>query len=151
MLPFRLKSVASLTERDFVESSVWACYYEPDDIDTIAGFGFDRSEVQNAIRATGYSDDYAFPLPPEAVNAPLNYVYCSIRAETRGGNKLIGYVIGPCIAVYFQGKLYAFNSALRERSLVAARELAAALSEQAVFPIQYEVVATAEQREADLW
>ena len=151
MLPFRPKPVAALTERDFVESSVWACYYEPDDIDTIAEFGFNRSEVQTAIQAIGYSDDYAFPLPPQAANVPLNYVYCSIRAETRGGNKLVGYVTGPCMAIYFQGKLYSFNSALRERSLATARELAAALGEQSVFPIQYEVVATSEQREADLW
>ena len=127
MLPFRLKPVASLSERDFVESSVWACYYEPDDVDTIAGYGFDRSEVLNAIRATGYSDDYVFPLPPEAASASLNYVHCSIRAKTRGGNELVGYVTGPCIAVYFQGRLYSFNSALRESSLATARELASAL------------------------
>lgn len=151
MPPFRVKPVASLTERDFIESSVWACYYEPDDIDTIARFGFDRSEVQSALQATGYSDDYAFPLPSEAADAPLNYVQCSIRAETRGGRALVGYTSGPCIAVYFQGKLYSFNPGLRQPSLAAARELAAALGENAVFPIQYEVVATSEKKEADLW
>lgn len=151
MLPFRLKPLASLTESDFIESSVWACYYEPDDIEAIAEFGFDRDEVLRAIQAIGYSDDYAFPLPPEAANAHLNYVYCSIRAETRGGSRLVGFVTGPCVAVFFQGKRYSFNSALRDLSLVTARELAAELGEQVVFPIQYEVVATAERREVDLW
>lgn len=151
MQPFRLKPIASLTEGDFVESSVWACYYEPDDVDAIAGFGFDRSEVQKSLRATGYSDDYAFPLPGEAASAPFHYVYCSIRAETRGGSKLVGFITGACTAVYFRGKRYSFNSALREISLVTARELALALGEQAIFPIRYEVVATGEQKEADFW
>jgi hypothetical protein len=151
MRPFLIKPVASLTESDFIEYPVWACYYEPDDVETLVNLGFDKREVEQALEATGYSDDYAFPLPPEAVHAPLNYIHCSVRATTRGGNKLVGYVTGPCVAVYFQGKLYSFNSNLRERSLATARELANALGEKVVFPMQLEVVATSAREEADLW
>lgn len=147
---FCIKPVASLTESDFVDYAVWAFYYEPDDVETLVGLGYDKREVQKALEATGYSDEYAFPLPPEAAHAPLNYIQRSIRATTHGGSKLVGYFAGPCIAVYFQGKLYSFNGNLRERSLATARDLANALGESAVFPIQFEVVATSTREQADL-
>lgn len=151
MRELHIKPVNALTERDFVEHPVWACYYEPDEVETLVDLGFDRLSVLQALKATGYSDEYAFPLPSEAADAPLNYLYCSVTATTRGGNKLVGYITGPCVAVYFQGKLYAFNSNLREWSLKTARELAVALGEKAVFPMQLEVVATNARKEVDLW
>ncbi|NML43996.1 hypothetical protein HHL11_09565 [Ramlibacter sp. G-1-2-2] len=146
-----IKPLSSLEERDFLEHAVWGCYYEPDDVDTLVELGFERSAVVDALEQIGYSDEYAFPLPPEATDAPLNYVYRSVRATTRGGNSLVGYVTGPCMAVFFRAKLYSFNPNLRNLSLETARELASALGEKAVFPMDLEVMATSAHQEADLW
>lgn len=151
MQPFRLKLISELTERDFVEHEVWGSYYEPDDITTIASLGFEREAVHREIEATGFSEDYAFPLPRQAATAPLNYLYLSVRAETRGGFQLVGYKSGPAVAVFYGGKLFSFNALLHQQALKTASELGAALGETSVFPLQYQVVATSEVGEEDLY
>jgi len=138
-------------EQDFIDFSVWATYYEPDDIDALVDFGYNRQEVERLVSLIKNNDEYSFPLPPQAATSPFNYLYLGVRATTRGGKRLVGYLTGPCFGVFYNGKSYQFNTALRALSLQAAKELSAALGERAVFPMQVEVMATGENKEEDLW
>jgi len=138
-------------EQDFIDFPVWATYYEPDDIDAFVDFGYNRQEVEQLVLRIRNNDEYSFPLPPLAATSPFNYLYLGVRATTRGGKSLVGYITGPCFGVFHSGKSYQFNSALHALALQAAKELSAALGEQAVFPMQVEVMATGERKEEDLW
>lgn len=151
MLPFLAKLNHEFSEQDFIDSPVWATYYEPDEIETLVELGFDRKDVEQLMPLSRNNDEYSFPLPPQAAEAPFNYLYLGVRATTRGGNRLIGYFTGSCFGVFHNGKSYQFNGALRTRALQAAAALATALGEESVFPMQVEVMATGERKEEDLW
>lgn len=138
-------------EQDFIDFPVWVTYYEPDDIDSLVEFGYDRQEVELLVAKIKNNDEYSFPLPYQAATAPFHYLYLSIEAITRGGNKLVGYVTGPCLGVFHCDKQYTFNTALRNWALQTASELSAALGERSVFPMQIKVIATGENREEDLY
>ena len=139
-------------EQDFAEAPVWATYYEPDEIDTLVGLGFDRKDIERAVSDLAHgNDEISFPLPIEAAEEPFHYLYLGVHATTRGGNHLAGFITGPCFAVFHDGKTYHFNAALRSRALEAAAELGKALDERNVFPMQVEVIATGERREEDLY
>ena len=150
MLPFLAKRNHEFSEQDFVESPVWATYYEPDEIETLVELGFDRKDVEQLMPLSRDSDEYSFPLPSQAAEAPFKYLYLGVRATTRGGNRLIGYFTGPCFGVFYKGKTYQFNGSLRTRALQAAAALATALGEKNVFPMQIEIMATGERKEEDL-
>ena len=150
MQPFRLKPDGLLDEQDFVDYPMWATYYEPDDIATLGELGFDREEVRKAIEGTGYSDEYSFPLPAEAGDAPFHYVYLSVRATTQGGNQLVGFLTGACLGLFHAGVQYRFNPHLREGSSSSAATLSRALGEEGIFPVQLEVVATSTLRAFDI-
>ncbi|MDI4635824.1 hypothetical protein J7U46_22350 [Pelomonas sp. V22] len=139
------------SEQDFIDFPVWATYYEPDDIDTLVEFGYDRQEIERLVALTKSNDEYSFPLPPQAATSPFHYLYIGVRATTRGGNSLVGFVTGPCFGVFHNGESYQFNASLRTQALQTATELSSALGEQAVFPMQVEVMATREHREEELW
>lgn len=139
------------SEQDFVDFQVWATYYEPDDIDALVDFGYDRQEIERLVALTKNNDEYSFPLPAQAATSPFNYLYLSVRATTRGGNSLVGFVTGPCFGVFHNGESYQFNASLPAESLQTAKNISLALGEQAVFPMQVEVMATGEHREEDLW
>ena len=55
------------------------------------------------------------------------------------------HAIGPCLAVFFQGKEYQFNSRLPDLSRLHASELAKALGDEDVLPIQWKILATSER------
>jgi hypothetical protein len=150
MNTFRVKPEHLLGEKDFIEHPVWATYYEPDDIETLESLGFDAGQVQAALEPLNLSDDYSFPLPVEAAGSPFHYLFLSVRAQTKGGNQLVGYITGACLAVFFQGNCYHFNPNLQARSLDNAFALAAALNESMVFPMKVEIVATSKTMECDL-
>jgi len=141
MIPFKLKSIAELSEIDFVEHPVWGCYYEPDEIDTLTEFGFDKQEIQLALRTVDYSDAYAFPLPIAAVGADFKYLYLSATFITPTGIRLVGYLTGPAIAVYYEGARYVFNHALPNYWQKTERELNMELTNGAVFPMECRVEA----------
>ncbi len=151
MRPFLAKLNHQFCEKDFLDSPVWATYYEPDEIETLVELGFDRKDIERVVAHIQNNDEYSFPLPSQAAEAPFNYLYLGVRATTRGGNKLTGYLTGPCFGVFHEGKAYQFNGALRTHALQAAAELAAALGEGNVFPMQVEVMATGQHKEEDLW
>jgi hypothetical protein len=138
-------------EQDFIEYPVWATYYEPDDVDALVGFGYEPQELARLLSAIAGNDEYSFPLPPQAANSPFHYLLLGVRATTRSGNRLVGYLTGSCFGVFHNGKEYQFNASARPRALQTAKELSLALGEQAVFPMQVEVMATGEYREEDLW
>lgn len=138
-------------EQDFIDYPVWATYYEPDDVDALVGFGYKAEEVDRLLASISGNDEYSFPLPPQAANSAFHYLLLGVRATTRGGHRLVGYLTGSCFGVFHNGKEYQFNAAVRARSLQTAKELSFALGEQAVFPMQMEVTATGEYREEDLW
>ena len=113
-------------------------------------FGFDREDVEKLMPLSRNNDEYSFPLPPAAAEAPFKYLYLGVRATTNGGSKLIGYFTGPYFGVFHNGKSYQFNRALQSHALQAATALAAALGEKNVFPMQVEVMATGQRKEQDL-
>lgn len=150
MFPFLPKLNHEFSEQDFLVSPVWATYYEPEEIELLVNFGFDREDVEKLMSLCRNNDEYSFPLPAEAAEAPFNYLYLGVRATTKEGNKLIGYFTGPCFGVFHNGKSYQFNLALPSRALQAATALAVALDEKSVFPMQVEVMATGECKEQNL-
>lgn len=151
MFPFLPKRNHAFSEQDFIESPVWVTYYEPDEIETLVELGFDRKEVEQLMPLSIDNDEYSFPIPALAAEAPFNYLYRGVRATTKGGNTLIGYFTGPCFGVFHNGKLYQFNGALRTRALEAAAALASALGELEVFPMKVEIMATSEQRVEEMF
>jgi hypothetical protein len=151
MKPFRAKLNHQFVEQDFIDAAVWATYYEPDDIDALVELGFDRQDVERVVLRTKNNDEYSFPLPVGAAASPFHYLYLSVRATTKGGIGLVGYLTGPCFGVFHAGKHYQFNTLLRERTARASAELAKALGEEAAFPMQIQVIATGERKELKLW
>ena len=137
--------------QDFLDFPVWVTYYEPDDIDVLVQWGYDRRELECVLALIRNNDEYSFPLPPQAAEAPVHYLYLGVGATTRGGHSLIGYFTGPCFGVFFEGKTYQFNRSLAEHASIAAVELAEALGEKAVFPMQVEIMATGERKEVDFY
>jgi hypothetical protein len=151
MKPFRAKLNHQFVEQDFIDAAVWATYYEPDDIDTLVELGFDRQDVERVVLHTKNNDEHSFPLPAEAAASPFHYLYLSVCATTKGGTGLVGYLTGACFGVFYAGKHYQFNASLREHSARASAELAKALGEEVAFPMQVQVVATGERKEAQFW
>jgi hypothetical protein len=96
MRPFLAKLNHRFCEQDFLDSPVWATYHEPDEIETLVELGFDRKDIERVVALIQNNDEYSFPLPSQAAEAPFNYLYLGVRATTRGGNKLTGYLTGPC-------------------------------------------------------
>jgi hypothetical protein len=151
MKPFRAKLNHQFVEQDFIDAAVWATYYEPDDIDTLVELGFDRQAVERVVLQTKNNDEHSFPLPVEAAASPFHYLYLGVRATTKSGIGLVGYLAGSCFGVFHAGKHYQFNASLREHSARASAELAKALEEEVIFPMQIHVVATGERKEVQLW
>ena len=148
MKPFVARLNHKFVEQDFIDHSVWATYYEPDEIDSLVELGFDLTEVANVLLKSRGNDEYSFPLPAEAAASPFQYLYLGARLTTKGGTELVGYSIGPCLGVFHAGEHYCFNRALPEQSVGAAIALATAVGEEEVFPMQIYVVATGEIRTA---
>jgi hypothetical protein len=55
-----LKPLHELTERDFVEHSVWVAYYEPDELDDLERLGIDRHQAQRELGALDNPDQFVF-------------------------------------------------------------------------------------------
>ena len=52
-MKFELLKTEDLKSSSFQRVSTWAQYYEPDDIESLAELGFDKSEVEKMIADTG--------------------------------------------------------------------------------------------------
>lgn len=113
---FKLIATADLGFSAFQEHSTWAQYYEPDDIDRLTRFGWDSREVRRLIEATGWSDDFWFPIPEEAT--PGTFEFERRHAEICLANQLVvhGYVEnkGQAITVFGRTGRWVINECLLE-------------------------------------
>jgi len=71
----------------------------PGDIDTLAGCGYDRQEVHNAIEAVNWSDDYWFPIPDSVDAGLFQFEHRRASFKTPSGRTIDGYVCNEGHAV----------------------------------------------------
>jgi len=50
---------------EFNRYSIWAQYYEPEDIETLVKLGFAKKLVTEKYEGVGYPDEYWFPIPDD--------------------------------------------------------------------------------------
>ena len=150
MLKPTLKRRAELTEQDFAEHPAWTAWYSPDEMEALVSLGFDEVETTRALQSIGWSDEYAFPLPEAGAAVPFMRLCVSARVTTKGDHCLQGYLAPAAVTVFYRGKRYAFNRALRDMSIRQAKELAAVLGEDDVFPLQIHLPALKRIQEFDL-
>jgi hypothetical protein len=142
-----LKPWEELVESDFVEHAAWTNLYEPEEMELLVSLGFDEEESRAAFSSIGWSEDYAFPLPAAGATMPFMRLCMSARIEISSGVTLVGYVSPASVAAFHDGKLYHFNKALADLSLLQAKALESALGVSRIFPIQVTVPALHESWE----
>ena len=101
----RFRLVAWADRREALEAwRAWGQYYEPGDIDVLAELGYDREVVRGAIEATGWSDDYWFPIPSGTPVGTFQFEVRRMTFKTPDDLEIEGWVNDSGHAVVLLGK-----------------------------------------------
>nr|WP_298173716.1 hypothetical protein [uncultured Pseudomonas sp.] len=147
---FVLKKTAEITEADVITHPVWVTFYEPEEFELLEELGLELETVEAALASVGYSDEYAFPLPARAASLPFKYLYLSVQAKTPEGTELLGLRTHVSLSLFHKNKVYFFNKGLLSLSKEQATNLAAAIGENSIFPLNLFITALAKNEQLSL-
>lgn len=147
---FILKPSADLTEADYLAHAVWASWHEPEDLQTLVALGYDEPTCRARLEAVGFSDEYAFPLPDTAFEAPFHYVHETVSVTTSGGRSLTGYRTGAALCVFAGERSFLFNARAMAMSRDQVAAMADALDDDRLLPFALTYRASARRETFDL-
>ena len=109
-MKFRL--INNVDREALLEWPVWGQYYQPGDIDSLAECGYDKDLVRSSIEATGWSDDYWFPVPDGTAVGKFTFEIRRAYFRHRKGNEFFGYVFnqGHAIGLFGHEDVWIINS-----------------------------------------
>ena len=135
------KKAEDISEKDLNDYSVWAAFYEPDELELLDDLGIDVDIFKKEFEAVRNIDDYWYPVPEAAILMPFKYLYLSSSIKTSNGTELVGYRSGVSLTVLYKGKRYFFNKAAADQCKPQEQELSIVLNENNIFPLSVHIAA----------
>jgi hypothetical protein len=120
---------------------VWAEYYSPDDIENLVLDGFNRGEIEKALKAIDYSNDFVFQVVNYEKESP--YEFTLYRAEYIFPNtaQLTGYIFYikgsgiNSLSVFHKELVYVLNLSDPEITEEDENDLKNILQLDSIYPI----------------